>query len=147
MTSKEFSLKIENIVKEKKISQYSTKAVTQMSSSGAYRTGINNFRSYQDDDVGGNHRKKIVSLALQNFLAKSPLEITVRAREFLTGDQNYTIGKTIRVIFLLQLHQKISFSVTNTPISLLAKSAKKLLLPSSFSEIRSLTLSTLPVCA
>ena len=71
-----------------------------MASSGAYRTGTNNFRSYQDDDVGGNHRKKIVSLALQNFLAKSPLEINVRAREFLTGDENYTIGKTIRIVFL-----------------------------------------------
>ena len=87
-------------VKEKKISQYSTKAVTQMSSSGAYRTGINNFRSYQDDDVGGNHRKKIVSQSLKAFLTKSPIEITVSGREFITGDNNYSLGRLIRILFI-----------------------------------------------
>ena len=87
-------------VKEKKISEYSTKSITQMSSSGAYRTGINNFRSYQDDDVGGNHRKKIVSQSLKAFLTKSPIEITVSGREFITGDNNYSLGRLIRILFI-----------------------------------------------
>ena len=87
-------------VKEKKISQYSTKSITQMSSSGAYRTGINNFRSYQDDDVGGNHRKKVVSQSLKSFLTKSPIEITVSGREFITGDNNYSLGRLVRILFI-----------------------------------------------
>ena len=87
-------------VKEKKISQYSTKSITQMSSSGAYRTGINNFRSYQDDDVGCNHRKKVVSQSLKSFLTKSPIEITVSGREFITGDNNYSLGRLVRILFI-----------------------------------------------
>ncbi len=84
----------------KNISTYNARSVTQISQSGAYVNGLQNFRSLHDDDNAGNHRKKIISGALKSFLAKSPIEITVRGREFLTGDENYTIGKTIRVLFI-----------------------------------------------
>lgn len=87
-------------IKEKKISQHFTKSITQMSSSGSYRTGLNNFKSYQDDDIGGNHRKKIVSEAVKSFLTKSPIEITVSGREFITGDNNYSLGRLIRILFI-----------------------------------------------
>ena len=67
----------------------------------AYR-GINDatFRSYSDETLGGDHIKHINSKAIKGFLAKTPLSITVKGREFITGDNNYTLGKTIRVIFL-----------------------------------------------
>ena len=44
--------------------------------------------------------KHISSKAIKGFLSKTPLCITVKGREFLTGDNNYTLGKTIRVLFL-----------------------------------------------
>ena len=37
---------------------------------------------------------------MKSFLSKSPIEITVKGREFLTGDENYTIGKVIRILFI-----------------------------------------------
>ena len=33
-------------------------------------------------------------------MSKAPLEISVKSREFLTGDANYSVGKLIRIIFL-----------------------------------------------
>lgn len=84
---------------DKKISTYDSKVVTQISSNGAYNSNTS-FNSYNHEVNEGDHRKKINAAALQNFLGKSPIEITVRSREFLTGDGNYTIGKTIRIVFL-----------------------------------------------
>lgn len=86
-------------VRDRKVSTYDSKVISQISTNGAFKS-TTSFKSYNDETTEGDHRKKIVSLALQNFLAKSPLTINVRPREFLTGDENYTIGKTIRIIFL-----------------------------------------------
>jgi len=88
-------------IKDKKISNYDSKVITKISSTGAYR-GVNDatFRSYSDETLGGDHIKHINSKAIKGFLAKTPLSITVKGREFITGDNNYTLGKTIRVIFL-----------------------------------------------
>ena len=85
---------------ERNISSYDSRSITQISQSGAYANGLQNFRSYQDDDTAGNHKKKIVAASLKSFLTKSPIQITVKGREFLTGDENYTIGKIIRVLFI-----------------------------------------------
>ena len=87
-------------LKDKKISKYDSRSVTQISQSGAFQNGLRNYKSYQDDTTAGSHRKKIMAASLKSFLSKSPIEITVKGREFLTGDENYTIGKVIRVLFL-----------------------------------------------
>lgn len=87
-------------LKNKNISTYNARSITQISQSGAYVNGLQNFKSLHDDDGAGNHKKKIMSAALKSFLSKSPIEITVRGREFLTGDENYTIGKIIRILFV-----------------------------------------------
>ena len=84
----------------KKFSQYETKNITQMSSTGAYRNGGDDFKSYQDEDVDGEHKKKVISESVKSFLIKSPIQITVKGREFMTGDNNYTIGRLIRILFL-----------------------------------------------
>jgi hypothetical protein len=85
---------------DKKISTYNSRSITQISQSGAYTNGLRNFKSLHDDDTAGNHKKKIIAGALKTFLSKSPIQITVRGREFLTGDENYTIGKVIRILFI-----------------------------------------------
>ena len=87
-------------LKDQKISKYNSRSVTQISQSGAYQNGLRNFKSYQDDNSAGSHKKKIMAASLKSFLSKSPIEITVKGREFLTGDENYTIGKVVRILFL-----------------------------------------------
>ena len=85
---------------DKNISTYNARSITQISQSGAYVNGLQNFKSYHDDDTSGSHKKKIIAGSLKSFLSKSPIQITVRGREFLTGDENYTIGKVIRILFI-----------------------------------------------
>lgn len=76
--------------------------ISKISSSGSYRGGSYNagYRSYSDETLGGDHMKHITSKAIKGFLSKTPLCITVKGREFITGNDNYTLGKTIRVLFL-----------------------------------------------
>ncbi len=87
-------------LKNQKISKYNSRSVTQISQSGSYRNGLKNFRSYQDDNSASNHKRKIIASSLKSFLSKAPIQITVKGREFLTADQNYTIGKVIRILFI-----------------------------------------------
>ena len=58
------------------------------------------FKSYQDEKTTGGPTTKINRESLKEFLVKTPLVIRVKGREFITGDANYTIGKTIRIRFL-----------------------------------------------
>ena len=87
-------------IKDKKIGQHNSKVISQIASSGAYDTIGTTFKSYQDEKTVGGQTKKINRDSLKEFLIKSPLVITVRGREFITGDANYTVGKTIRLRFL-----------------------------------------------
>ena len=87
--------------------------MTQISQSGAFETGLQNFKSYQDDNSASNHKRKIMAAALKSFLSKSPIQITVKGREFLTADQNYTIGKVIRILFI----DNISTSTNESKLS------------------------------
>ena len=87
-------------VKGKKIGNHNSKIVSQIASSGAYDTVGTTFKSYQDEKTTGGQTKKINRESLKEFLVKTPLVIKVKGREFITGDANYTIGKTIRIRFL-----------------------------------------------
>jgi len=87
-------------IKDKPLSQLDSRSITQISSSGAYKQLQGSFKSYNDESASGQHRRKAIGAAVKKFVTKTPLRITVSGREFLTGDENYTIGKTIRVLFL-----------------------------------------------
>ena len=46
--------------------------ISEISSTGAYKQGSTDFRSYNDFDKASEHKRKIIGKALQNFLAKAP---------------------------------------------------------------------------
>jgi len=89
-------------IKGRNLSTYNSKVISKITSNGAYRGGSYNagFRSYSDETLGGNHMKHVTGRAIKGFLSKTPLCITVKGREFITGNDNYTLGKTIRILFL-----------------------------------------------
>ena len=89
-------------IKGKNLSTYNSKVISKITSNGAYRGGSYNagFRSYSDETLGGDNMKHITGKAIKGFLSKTPLCITVKGREFITGYDNYTLGKTIRILFL-----------------------------------------------
>jgi len=83
-----------------KLSEYNSKVISQVASTGAYTGNGVSYKSYNDDINPSDHKKKVVGAALQQFLGKAPISITVKGREFLTGDANYSVGQTIRIVFL-----------------------------------------------
>lgn len=89
-------------IKGRNLSTYNSKVISKITSNGAYRGGSYNagFRSYSDETLGGDHMKHVTGRAIKGFLSKTPLCITVKGREFITGNDNYTLGKTIRILFL-----------------------------------------------
>ena len=80
--------------------EYESKNISSIHSSGAYTTKDSIFKSYHEENTKGSNVKKIIEKSLRGFLGKTPLRITVRGRDFVTGDNNYSIGKTIRINFL-----------------------------------------------
>ena len=87
-------------VQGKRLSEYNSKVISQVASSGAYMQDGVSYKSYNDDVNPSDHKRKIVGAALSQFLAKAPISISVKGREFLTGDAHYTVGQTIRIVFL-----------------------------------------------
>ena len=83
-----------------KLTQYNSKIITEISASGAYTQGNIRNNSYNSETLSSSYKKKTISNALREFMSKAPLEISVKSREFLTGDANYSVGKLIRIIFL-----------------------------------------------
>ena len=79
---------------------YESKNISSIHSSGAYTTKDSVFKSYHEENTKGSNVKKVIQRALTGFLGKTPLNITVRGRDFVTGDNNYSIGKTVRINFL-----------------------------------------------
>lgn len=87
-------------VRDKNLTSFNSRNITSVVSSGAYIQENTNNRSFKSQKLGSDYRRTIVSDALKNFITKSPLSITVKSREFITGDANYTLGRIIRVMFL-----------------------------------------------
>ena len=90
-------------VKDQKIASYNSKVITQIGTTGAFEGGYytgKDYRSYSDESNGGDYNKRVTKKAIKGFLAKTPLIIKVKGREFITGNNNFTIGKTVRIIFL-----------------------------------------------
>jgi len=83
-----------------RLTQYNSKVISEISSSGAYTQANIRNNSYNSETLSSSYKKKTISNALREFMSKAPLEITVKSREFLTGDANYSVGKLIRIIFL-----------------------------------------------
>ena len=80
--------------------EYESKNISSINSSGAYTTKDSVFKSYHEESTKGSNIKKVIQKSLRGFLGKTPLRMTVRGRDFVTADNNYSIGKTIRINFL-----------------------------------------------
>ena len=79
---------------------YESKNISQIHSSGSYTTNDTTFKSYHEETTKGSNIKKVIEKSLRGFLSKTPLKITVKGRDFVTADNNYSIGKSIRINFL-----------------------------------------------
>ena len=87
------------------IDNYNSVVHSQISSSGAYKGNNTEFRTLYESEEASGHMKKIVGRSLKNFMTKAPISIGVSGRDFIygnpdpQGDQHYSIGNTIRILF------------------------------------------------
>jgi hypothetical protein len=67
--------------------------------------GVNKYYSTygEENDVGG-HKKKVIAQALKAMMNKTPIQISVRGREFFSAQESVanhkTIGNIVKIIFL-----------------------------------------------
>ena len=87
-------------INEKAIQKYESEHISQFSQSGAFEDGSNQFKSIDQESDAESHNKKSIGKALKSFLIKSPINIVIDGRGFISGDYHRTIGNTIRVLFL-----------------------------------------------
>lgn len=84
---------------DKPFNEHQSRRITQIGGSGAY-IADGYGRSYSEEFNDYNYKVKIVSRAMLNFLKKSPMNIVIDGADFINGDQNSTLGKSLRVSFL-----------------------------------------------
>jgi hypothetical protein len=58
----------------------------------------NNKKGYDEALTEGEHRRKIKSYAYKHLMQKVVMNIQVDADEFIQGDDDYTVGKNIKVL-------------------------------------------------
>jgi hypothetical protein len=88
----------------KRLSDYTSRVITNISTNGAYRILDGSYNTYGEErDVGG-HKKKVIAMALKHMLAKTPITIQVNGRDYLSGEgsgpKHRSIGAMIKIIFL-----------------------------------------------
>lgn len=89
---------------ERSYGQLNSKVITNISSTGAYRIPEGYYSTYgEENDVGG-HKKKVIAQALKAMMNKTPIQISVRGREFFSAQESVanhkTIGNIVKIVFL-----------------------------------------------
>ena len=87
-------------IDDKRIQNYESESICKFSSSGAYEDGSNRFKSIDQEKDASDYNKRTIGKALKSFLIKTPVNIMVDGRGFISGDYHRTVGNTVRVIFL-----------------------------------------------
>ncbi|MAL87215.1 MAG: hypothetical protein CMI23_12770 [Opitutae bacterium] len=76
------------------VSSYRSREFSYVSQGKSY----NNKKGYDEALTEGEHRRKIKSYAYKHLMQKVVMNIQVDADEFIQGDDDYTVGKNIKVL-------------------------------------------------
>jgi hypothetical protein len=81
-----------------KLGSFNSRKIYQISQSGAYNDGTDRFRSYDQENVASDHKKKVIGRSLKHLLLKDSLTIRIPGHGFLENTHR-TIGNILRVGF------------------------------------------------
>ena len=84
----------------KPISSSQHKNISIVSSSAAFTSENYSISSLNERSEKTEYSKNVISNSLKNFLSKAPISIIVDGAPFVTGTGHYTIGNTVRILFL-----------------------------------------------
>jgi len=91
-------------VNETSLNKLQSKTITQIGGSETFRENSENKSqgitlSYNEANTVGEYKLKTISRAMDHVIKKTPLQIIVEGNDFIDGDENYSIGKNIEIIF------------------------------------------------
>ena len=86
----------------KSFNKMSSRTITQLRSSGAYREVENDEYdlSYSESKLASEYRLEIISRAMDNVIKQGSLTMTINGEDFIDGDKHSTIGNNLRCEFL-----------------------------------------------
>ena len=88
-------------VNEKNLEEYESRKIFKVCSTSAYDDGKGEgYKSLGEETQRDSYKKQSSAKAFKNLSLKNPISIQVDGKHFLNGSDNYTLGQTIRVIFL-----------------------------------------------
>ncbi len=85
-----------------KISDYESKNMFHIHSTLSQGRRI---KSYSEEYTATEHKLKVIAQAAKLFMTRNPIEITVNGREFISGNDTYSIGNNFRILFKSNIDQ------------------------------------------
>ena len=86
-------------VNETSFNKLQSRTITQIGGAGVFRDKDDTYLSYNEANTVGEYRLKTISRAMDQIIKKAPLQVIVEGDDFIDGDENYSIGKNIEIIF------------------------------------------------
>lgn len=85
---------------EQEFHEYDSRVISHIGGALAFDNNDSpTVKSYNESDEIANYKQNAISKAMNKFLKKAPMMITVNGDDFLRGDANPTIGNNISILF------------------------------------------------
>ncbi len=76
-----------------------SRTITQIGGAGAFRDSGETYLSYNEANTVGEYRLKTISRAMDQVIKKAPIQVIVEGNDFIDGDDNYSIGRNVELLF------------------------------------------------
>lgn len=76
-----------------------SRTITQVGGAGSFRDTNDTYLSYNEANTVGEYRLKTISRAMDRIIKKAPIQVIVEGNDFIDGDNNYSIGRNVELLF------------------------------------------------
>ena len=76
-----------------------SRTITQIGGAGSFRDTNDTYLSYNEANTVGEYRFKTISRAMDHIIKKAPIQVIVEGNDFIDGDDNYSIGRNVELLF------------------------------------------------
>ena len=76
-----------------------SRTITQIGGAGSFRDTNDTYLSYNEANTVGEYRFKTISRAMDHIIKKAPIQVIVEGNDFIDGDENYSIGRNVELLF------------------------------------------------
>ena len=76
-----------------------SRTITQIGGAGSFRDTSDTYLSYNEANTVGEYKLKTISRAMDHITKKAPIQVIVEGNDFIDGDDNYSIGRNVELLF------------------------------------------------